>query len=634
MKSKNIPKCIREGIFCMMTGAMVFAGSTMVAEAAENETSMDTTGPDPEQVADNATDLDYGVEENKEVKPEVQTDYSTTSETITTYTEDLDASTGTSSETVVTYTETTYDVTNGDYCEMRPTDDFAESVASGEVTEPYAVRLDADGNIQYDANGEVVKVPVSQIPSMNIDEGGYFYFKDGDNDPDPYYTNETTTETTVTTDSKEVAEAIKADIEQEMADQKANQNGVDGQDANGDPSNTVTETDSRFNTTKKVITLSVSDIETTAYINTTDADGNVTGKTDVTQYGVTENDSFTVTTSADGQTVTVTKTTTTTDSEGNKVTTETEVTGDLYDIIVGAAQNKAKTYYLDTTTGKIQTDGNNSYEVVKEVAEDGTVTTTVTKTTTKADGTTETTTHSYVNNETVSAEDQIILDNTDTKDIKYVIAGTDTGIKASDLENVDDLKGIQFSVSYEKVQVNGNTSKEETVVTYKDKDGVEHTLTGSLADTIAEKALEGKTVASKTVYTLGEGNSKVTLSENEAFDGIENVTFVVNTDTGVVTYVNSQNETVTVTTSLAQKLVDYAKANGGSTQTRYNLDTNEITNLENDGWTVIKGTTDTKTDLTEAQKDALDSTWITSFDHTEAKSLVNLTEVKDAEGNV
>ena len=42
MKSKNIPKCIREGIFCMMTGAMVFAGSTMVVEAEENETSMDT----------------------------------------------------------------------------------------------------------------------------------------------------------------------------------------------------------------------------------------------------------------------------------------------------------------------------------------------------------------------------------------------------------------------------------------------------------------------------------------------------------------------------------------------------------------------------------------------------------------
>ena len=35
MKNKNVPKCIREGIFCLMTGAMVFMGSGLDAHAAE-----------------------------------------------------------------------------------------------------------------------------------------------------------------------------------------------------------------------------------------------------------------------------------------------------------------------------------------------------------------------------------------------------------------------------------------------------------------------------------------------------------------------------------------------------------------------------------------------------------------------
>ena len=33
MKTKNVPKCIREGIFCLMTGALVFAGSSLTANA-------------------------------------------------------------------------------------------------------------------------------------------------------------------------------------------------------------------------------------------------------------------------------------------------------------------------------------------------------------------------------------------------------------------------------------------------------------------------------------------------------------------------------------------------------------------------------------------------------------------------
>ncbi|MCR4595991.1 MAG: hypothetical protein K5673_04325, partial [Lachnospiraceae bacterium] len=284
MKSKNIPKCIREGIFCMMTGAMVFAGSTMVVEAEENETSMDagtpeTTGPDTagnenssnggdtdaSAAAAIATDENYGDVQGTQDIPDVVTPYSTTSESVTTYTEVIDDATNTTSETTVDYKETTYDVTNTDYYEAKPTDGFQQSVADGDVTEKYAVVLDANGNVQLDADGNPVKVPVSSIPSMNIDEGGYFYFiEDGDDNPDPYYTNETTTETTVTTDSKEVAEAIKTDIEKEMADQ----NGVDGTDADGNPTNTVTETDARFGTTKKTITLSVSDIVTTSYINT------------------------------------------------------------------------------------------------------------------------------------------------------------------------------------------------------------------------------------------------------------------------------------------------------------------------------------------------------------------------------
>ena len=37
MKSKNVPKCIREGIFCLMTGALVFAGNSMNIQAAEGD---------------------------------------------------------------------------------------------------------------------------------------------------------------------------------------------------------------------------------------------------------------------------------------------------------------------------------------------------------------------------------------------------------------------------------------------------------------------------------------------------------------------------------------------------------------------------------------------------------------------
>lgn len=39
MTTKNVPKCIREGIFCMMTGAMVFAAGSIDAQAAENDSA-------------------------------------------------------------------------------------------------------------------------------------------------------------------------------------------------------------------------------------------------------------------------------------------------------------------------------------------------------------------------------------------------------------------------------------------------------------------------------------------------------------------------------------------------------------------------------------------------------------------
>ncbi len=587
MRQKNVPQCIREGIFCLMTGAMVFAGSSMTVHAAEEapadlpeqdgvstdvnteadnavQDAADAATQSASDVADTATDNNYGTEQSSTTTEDTGAYYETQT-TTTTYEE-----TGTdfTSTTEVTTTDTQYDVENSEYYnKVKDGETAPHNVKSDEAQE--ATLVDKNGNPILDKDGNEQTAKVKEYKEST--EYGHYETKDNtDGSWAPKEESISTQETTVTTDSRDVAEAIQANINYEK-------------DHGG--SSEIRDT---HNNVISATTVSVSDITSKVSIQGTDLEG----------MGVVEGDSFKIKTDSDGN-ITIQKV-------NGDVTTDIDESSELYNIVKKAAKDADKSFYINGT--ETQVDGQNTYNVEKVVNEDGTTTTNVYKNGTKIE-------------DTDSEEYKTVIDKTDTSDVSYVIAGTTSGtptsIKASDLTDVKDLAGTKFNVSYSNV--NG---KETTTVTYVDDNGVTQTLTGDLADTIAENALKGAKVTTTVTYSL-DGEDITSL----AFTGIENVTFNVNTDTGVVTYVNADNQTVTVTSALAQKLVDVAKAKGYDTQTLYNLTVDQITTLENDGWTVVQGKTEIKENLTEAEKNALDATqWkITKQDGKDTITRYNLT---------
>lgn len=146
MKTRNIPKCIREGLFCFMTGAMVFAGSAITAQAEEgdalpqdNDISSDINNSHDDEVentaasitdeAGDATDGDYG---DPVGEPSVETESGDYYETVTTTIEYEESGTDYESTTTVTTETTTYDVENPEY--------FNKEVDNTDITNVEEVR--------------------------------------------------------------------------------------------------------------------------------------------------------------------------------------------------------------------------------------------------------------------------------------------------------------------------------------------------------------------------------------------------------------------------------------------------------------------------------------------------------------
>ncbi|MBQ8947073.1 MAG: hypothetical protein IJ058_09705, partial [Lachnospiraceae bacterium] len=385
MKSKNIPKCIREGIFCFMTGAFVFAGSAITAQAAEgdggadlpqeNDISRDLdNGTDSvaedaaDQVVNQATDDNYGEQTSGESYTETNSEGDVTQTDVATYQETGDNNTFTSETTVTTET-TEYNTDN-----FNKVEDSSQSTVVKNGPAEEATLVDSKGNPIKDSKGNEITSTVTNYTETTTQ--GHYEDPDNAGTWAPYEESTTTQETTVTTDNRDVAEGIKAGIEAEIV--------------NGGES---TVKDNKGNVIHAT-TVSVSDISVAASI-----DG-----TDVTGMGVNEGDSFKVTTASDG-TITITKT----DAAGKSTTVEAD--SDLYKIVNKASEGKEKTYYIEGSETEV--DGNHTYTVTKNVDESGNETVSVTD-----------------ENGNEITSDQIratVLNNTNAT-INYVVTGTNVGV--------------------------------------------------------------------------------------------------------------------------------------------------------------------------------------------------------------
>ena len=112
MKNKNVPKCIREGIFCLMTGAMVFMGSGLEAHAAEELPTEDPISTE----LDTSTNL--ATAEAKElvsIPSEPTSSETTIVDNVTTientYVESTETATATTEETTIIVTNSIEDLT-------------------------------------------------------------------------------------------------------------------------------------------------------------------------------------------------------------------------------------------------------------------------------------------------------------------------------------------------------------------------------------------------------------------------------------------------------------------------------------------------------------------------------------------
>ncbi|MCR5595240.1 MAG: hypothetical protein K6G12_05285, partial [Lachnospiraceae bacterium] len=391
MKQKNVPKCIREGIFCLMTGALVFAGSTMTVQA-EEATEMTgttgttgTTGPDPnsssssgtdaDQVAADLTDhdttADYGELDASQSTAPVTQDYGQYDQTTYTevYNETIPNAPTTTSTTTVEYSETNYHVEDPNY--YQEIDVQTKEVVNGPTAE--ATQVDQNNNPVLGPDGNPITANVNNYTETS---GYYDSLSDPDNTADPYYENNTTTTTVVTTDDKAVAEATEAALEQEMAQN----GGTAGTDSQSNDTNTATETDSNGHVTKMTI-ITLSDIEITdTFINYTDENGNTT-KLDANNLGINEGDTFEVKiekadkVDEQGQPVLDEKgnavkedqyTVTKIDANGDK---QDYTSGSLFELIKQAcgSSDVKKTYHI---TEDVTVDGENNYTVTRKV--DGT----------------------------------------------------------------------------------------------------------------------------------------------------------------------------------------------------------------------------------------------------------------------
>lgn len=226
MKTKNIPKCIREGLFCFMTGAMVFAGSAITAQAEEgdalpqdNDISSDINNSHDDEVentaasitdeAGDATDGDYG---DPVGEPSVETESGDYYETVTTTTEYEESGTDYESTTTVTTETTTYDVENPEYFNKEVDNTDITDVEKGTPKE--AVLVDETGTPVLDSEGNEQTDIVSTYTETTTT--GHYESKDAPGEWAPYEESVTTSTTTVTTDSKELADQIVANITAEQ----------------------------------------------------------------------------------------------------------------------------------------------------------------------------------------------------------------------------------------------------------------------------------------------------------------------------------------------------------------------------------------------------------------------------------
>ena len=102
----NIPKCIREGIFCLMTGSMIFLGNGISAEAAEAPAEPDLPQNDAhdsaaETKAEAAELISTPSEPSVTTEPQVtQTPAATVTTTTNTYVEETPSAVAVTEETV------------------------------------------------------------------------------------------------------------------------------------------------------------------------------------------------------------------------------------------------------------------------------------------------------------------------------------------------------------------------------------------------------------------------------------------------------------------------------------------------------------------------------------------------------
>ncbi|SCY32054.1 hypothetical protein SAMN02910292_01446, partial [Lachnospiraceae bacterium XBB2008] len=590
MKSKNIPKCIREGIFCMMTGALVFAGSTMTVQAAGEGNAVETTapeptgttGPDPEAnngeqpatpavtvtpVANGGTDAEIQqivvntVDDNFGAQVSTITDAS--GAIITNFHEDVDPATETSSETT-----TTFESTDRDPSTLVETE--VGTYTEGNQTVHYGVYTDGTSSepvpIHEETTTSTTEVTTN---SKEVAEQTEQYFSDNETEPGTGKIVETTTQeqsylggriviqstTTTTLELVHGVEVASANLDgKPCADLAKFEGEGDGQVLNGD----------QFT----VIVQDKLDGEGNYVLN---EDGSKATETILVQTGTRNGQPY------------------------ERKYDETTSHKELFDLITGAAEAKSVIKESATIHRTVDADG-------KEV-------TTITRTYTDENGKLQTVTTSYEKGQTMSKEDEAAFKKTPISKTTYVLAGTDVEIEASELDDagLTDMAGVKFTVTY------ADSNSEPTITyTYKDKDGneVEKTLSDTVSATLKQnlinKANSGDTKNTETYYTLGD----VTLDASEVFEGMEDVSFNVNTISGEVTYKDKAGNDVTLDkdNSLAKKLVAYARTHGGeSVDTTtdgsfYNLEKIEQDgkligykdasgNIYSvaDGWTVVPG---------------------------------------------
>jgi choice-of-anchor A domain-containing protein len=193
----NVPQAIREGIFCLMTGTLVFATNSITAEASDGEPSDESGNDNTSESVDvssvekQAADLiDYSDAEPISPQPEV-TKTETPSEDVTT--------------TTSTYQET---VSNN---EVISVGDNVVVIEDNEASEPKVV---ATATTQETVQETVTKNLTKDTENVTVVQDGNTVTTTGEFVED-IKTTVTTSSTTVVTDDENIAKEIQKQISNE-----------------------------------------------------------------------------------------------------------------------------------------------------------------------------------------------------------------------------------------------------------------------------------------------------------------------------------------------------------------------------------------------------------------------------------